>query len=383
MMRMPVRVFTVATMVLAVCCVAGASPPSPPVPQGPPLHVLPGAGGHDLDGLVGHDGRYTVFYAGNGRASAAGRMAWVSGLAAAGEKPSTAGASLLPAGLTGEATACGPAATVLPGDDRPSAAWVERQGDRCAISFCRPAPGGSWAAPEAVFPGTVDLVRFLHGSGPWLVWVESRTYDDDIVACRRGADGWERPMAVSARDASEDLAPRVAVHPSGTPWVVWAGARDGGRDDILVSRLEKGRWTVEQLVGAEDDTPDVLPDLAISGEGLACAVWLGYARDTRDYRVIASFSRDGKAWSKEVRLGQGAFARPPRLALLPDGRFLALWGDAGGALWSAEQRGEGWSSPRVVKPLHGDAAAVRSAALLLIHRDGTGEGLVAVPRPLP
>jgi hypothetical protein len=310
-------------------------------------------------------------------------VAWVSGAAGAGEEPSPVSAGLLPAGRTAETTAYGPAAMRLPGDDRPSAAWVERRGDRCAIRFCRPSPGGAWAAPEAVFPGSVDLVRFLHGSGAWLVWVESRTYDDDIVVCRRGANGWERPMAVSVRDASEDLAPRVAVHPSGSPWVAWAGSRDGGRDDILVSRLEKGRWTVEQLVGAEDDTPDVLPDLAISGEGLACALWLGYARDTRDYRVIASFSTDGKTWSREVRLGQGAFARPPRLAMLPDGRFLAVWSDAGGVLWSAEQRGEGWTVPREVRPFHGDTAAVRAAALLLIHRDGTGDGLVAVPRSLP
>ena len=381
MMRVPHRRLTGTAMMLAVWLFMAPAVIGESV--GTPLMVLPGADGRDLDGMIGPDGRYTVFHIGSGKAVGAGRMAWVSGAGSAGEGPSAIAAGLLPAGRSQGVTAYGPAAMLLPGDGRPSVAWAERQGDRCAIRFCRPAPGGCWTAPEAVFPGTVDLVRFLHGCGPWLVWVESRTYDDDIVACRRGPDGWERPMAVSARDTSEDLAPRVAVDASGAPWVVWAGSRDGGRDDILVSRFDEGRWTGEQLVGAGDDTPDVLPDLAINGEGRACAVWLGYARDTRDYRVTASFSTDGRAWSKEVQLGQGSYARPPRLALLENGRFLAVWGDAGGVCWWAESRGEAWSSPRAVRLFHGDAAARRTAALLLIHRDGQGNGLVAVPRSLP
>lgn len=356
---------------------------APLVATGPALAVLAGPAGRDLDGLPGTDGLFTAFYTGTGTAAVSGRVAWVSGISGTGAAGKTAG--LLPPGRPGELQAYGPTALLLPGDSRPSAAWVERQDGGCRLFLSRPAgAAGGWSPPEQVIPRPVDLVRFLHGAGSWLVWVESRTLNDDIVACHRGPQGWDQPVAVSLRDDSEDLAPRVAIHPSGNPWVVWAGARDGGRDEIFLSRLKQGQWVREQLVSQEDDTPDVLPDLAISPHGLACAVWLGYARETRDYRVTSSFSTGGETWSAEVILGQGSFSRPPRVVLLGDGRFLLAWCDGAGVLWHAEQDGERWSAPAKVLPCGSDPTALDEAALLLLHRSNRGDGiLVAVPLRLP
>jgi hypothetical protein len=347
------------------------------------LACLPGPAGKDLACFSGTDDLLTVFYTGSGTAAGPGRVAWITGLST--NRTVGAAGGLLPPGREGEAMAYGPAALLLPGDTRPSAAWVERQDGGCRLFLSRPAvEAGRWSVPEPVLPRPVDLIRFLDGAGTWLVWVESQTYDDDIVACHRGPQGWEQPVAISLGDDSEDLAPRIALHPSGVPWVVWAGARDGGRDEILLSRLRGKEWVREVLVSREDDTPDVLPDLAISPGGLACAVWLGYARETRDYQVTASFSSDGESWSEEILLGQGSFARPPKLARLDDGRFLLLWSDAAGTLWHAEQNGERWSSPREVQLSGSDAAAPKEVALLLFHRSNRGDGsLVAVPRLLP
>ncbi len=359
---------------------------APLVASGPPLAALSGPAGRDLDSLPGADGRYTVFYAGSGTAADSGRVAWVSGISGiSGASSGRGAAGLLPQGRPGEARAYGPTALLLPGDANPSAAWIERQDGGCRLFLSRPIAGtGGWSAPEAVIPRPVDLVRFLHGAGSWLVWVESRTRNDAIVACRRGPGGWEQPVAVSLDDDSEDLSPRVAIHPSGEPWVVWAGARDGGRDEILLSRKGKEQWVRELTVSREDDTPDVLPDLAIAPGGLACAAWLGYTRETGDYQVTASFSTDGDTWSTEARLGQGSFSRPPRLALLADGRFLLAWCDGSGTLWHAGQDGEGWSVPKKVLSTGGDPAAMDEAALLLLHRSNRGDGsLVAVPYRLP
>ncbi len=371
-----------ATVLLCVLA-AGALPSLPLSAAEQLLASLPGPAGKDLACFTGTDGHLTVFYAGPGTAAGPGRVAWITGLSNSGTAGTAGG--LLPPGRAGEARAYGPAALLLPGDTRPSAAWVERQDGGCRLFLSRPAAEeGHWSEPEPVIPRPVDLIRFLDGAGPWLVWVESHTYDDDIVACRRGPGGWEPPVAVSLGDDSEDLSPRVALHPSGAPWVVWAGARDGGRDEIFLSRLKGKQWVREQPVSREDDTPDVLPDLAISPDGLACAVWLGYDRATRDYRVTAAFSRDGETWSEEVRLGQGSFSRPPKLTLLADGRFLLLWSDAAGTLWHAEQSDARWSDPKKIEPSGSDAAAMNKAALLLIHRSNRGDGsLVAVPRSVP
>jgi len=350
---------------------------------GAPLAVLAGPAAGDLDCLQGTDGCYTIFYAPDGTAANSGRIAWVTGLS--GPDASGIRAGLMPRGQSEEATAYGPACLLLPGETHPSVAWVERQDGGCRVFHARAAGSvGRRAVPEAVFPLPVDLVRFLDGAGRWLVWVESHTYNDQIVACRRGSGGWEKPVAVSLSDDSEDLSPRVALHPSGAPWVVWAGARDGGRDEIFLSRLRKGKWVREQLVSRGDSTPDVLPDLAISPSGLACAVWLSYAREFHGYQVTTSFSADGETWSEEVHLGQGSFALPPRLALLENGRFLLVWSDANGVLRHAEHDGEQWSAPRTVVLLGDDAAVPAKASLLLLHRSNRADGsLVAVPRGLP
>jgi hypothetical protein len=373
------------TLVMSVPALgAGKSTAPEPLPAaGEALVALPGPAGGDLHCLRGTDGRFSVFYAPSGSAANSGRIVWVSGLS--GSRAGYSGAGLMPRGRSAEAKAYGPTGLLLPGDVHPSVAWIERQDGGCKVFHARTAERtGQPGAPEAVFPLPVDLVRFLHGAGSWLVWVESHTYNDQIVACHRGSGEWETPVAVSLADDSEDLSPRVALHPSGAPWVVWAGTRDGGRDEILISRLKGGKWVREQLVSGEDDTPDVLPNLVISADGLACAVWLGFSRETRDYRVTTSFSRDGESWSAETRLGQGSFSRPPELFLLDNGHFLLVWCDAAGVLKHAEHDGERWSAPRTVAPLGGSAAAPATSSLLLLHRSNhAAGGLVAVSRPLP
>lgn len=381
---MAALLFALALVLSSPCLGAGEGAEALSLlPVGPPLAALPGPEAGDQDCLRGTAGRFSVFYAAAGTVAESGRIAWVSGIS--GPDAGNTGAGLLPLGRSGDTTAYGPVGLRLPGETHPSVAWIERQDGGCRVFHARAAGGaGRWVAPEAVFPLPVDLVRFLESAGSWLVWVESRTYNDQIVACHRGSGGWEKPVAVSLSDDSEDLAPRVALDPSGVPWVIWAGARDGGRDEIFLSRLSQGKWVREQLVSREDDTPDVLPDVAISPGGLACAAWLGYARESRDYRVTTSFSSDGETWSEEVRLGQGSFARPPRLVLLENGRFLLVWSDAAGNLRHAEHDGEEWSTPRKVIPLGGDAAALGKASLLLLHRSNRADGsLVAVPRRLP
>lgn len=384
---LPAAILLVMTLTLAMAMpVSGAGESTAPEPLlivGEALAALPGPAAGDFHCLQGADGRFSVFYTPSGSAANSGRIAWVSGLSGSGA--GHAGAGLMPHGRSAEATAYGPTGLLLPGERHPSAAWIERQDGGCKVFHARTAETtGQKSAPEAVFPLPVDLIRFLHSAGSWLVWVESHTYNDQIVACHRGPGGWELPVALSRADDSEDLSPRVAIHPSGSPWVVWAGTRDGGRDEILISRLKGGTWIREQLVSREDDTPDVLPDLAISPGGQACAVWLGFSRETRDYRVTTSFSRDGETWSEETRLGQGSFRRPPKLFLLENGRFLLVWCDAAGVLRHVEHDGERWSAPRTVAHLGGDALSRDTSAFLLLHRSNRADGrLVAVSRHLP
>jgi len=375
MKRMRSRLF-LGTLLLLTAMAPWATAGEPVKAMGPPLAMMPGPNSPDMAGAPAIDGSFIIFRAVDGR------LAWVSGLTGTG-LPGTAG--LVPRSRADGAKVFGPATLRIPGEPGPSVAWVEWHDTAARIWFTRQGDGpGDWAVPETVFPEPAEIVRFLDGAGSWLVWVEGRGRTDDIVACRRGPAGWARPVRLSLADESEDLAPSLAIDPNGDPWVVWAGTHSGKHDEILLNRMKDGAWAGETLVSREDDTPDVLPDLAIARSGLTCAAWLGYARETRDYRVTTAFSRDGATWTDEIMLGQGSFTCPPRLTLLDDGRFLLLWCDAAGGLWSATRIGDGWATPMRVAAAGGNDTAVKNASLLLIHRTNRPDGgLVAVPRPLP
>ena len=105
--RMPTRLLLV-TMLVVAALVSGAAAGEPAIPVGPPLAILPGIDGHDLDGVAAADGTFTVFQSGHGALTGMGRITCISRLT--GERTGRQTGSILPQGRQGKVQAFGPVA---------------------------------------------------------------------------------------------------------------------------------------------------------------------------------------------------------------------------------------------------------------------------------
>jgi hypothetical protein len=139
-----------------------------------------------------------------------------------------------------------------------------------------------------------------------LVWAEGDAHDQlAIWAAPRDADEWGPSEQISPPGPGSQLAPVGTILDDGSWLAVWP-AFDGTDYDIRWSRRVDGKWSSPERVHADNDVPDLTPDV-IAIDGGALVVWSWF--DGNDYRLRTARLRDG-GWSDVETFGEKGSVDP-------------------------------------------------------------------------
>jgi hypothetical protein len=183
-------------------------------------------------------------------------------------------------------------------------AWSESVGAHNQIFFSSlSTEKNMWTAPVKI---TDDEFRNGHpavdaGSDgkKCLVWVAGSDTEYMIHYSVQANNTWSKPAAV-ASTMKVNLSPSVMIDNSGQSWVVWAG-NDGGQDEIYYSKLVGDKWTAPVRLNAQNEVPDILPEISLDENKIPQATWFGF-RNGAYVKLHSTW--DGKSWTQETEVQQ-------------------------------------------------------------------------------
>ncbi|HEY0280073.1 MAG TPA: hypothetical protein VGC32_17555 [Solirubrobacterales bacterium] len=242
---------------------------------------------------------------------------------------------------------------------RVTVVW-EQPGPRgSTIDVATRVPGGDWSAPQrlsrpgqraeaphlAVDPAGAAVAVWRRDDGAHLI-VQA--------AVRRDASApWSAPVDLSAKGENAG-SPAVAIDPDGEAVAAWQRF-DGSHHIVQVSaRPADGRWAPPIDLSARGRNAAEVR-VALSSKGEAIAIWERF--DGVVERIQASTRAAAGGWSAPENLtGLPGSAHYPRLAIDPDGLARAVWegyaprGSSGGRI-EEESRPPGgpWSAPETIE----------------------------------
>lgn len=128
----------------------------------------------------------------------------------------------------------------------------------------------------------------------WVAWTELNNFGGKLKFRHYQNGEWDLPKSIESHSTS-DMAPSAIVDGYGDAWLVWSGT-DQTDDDIFFSRWENGHWTSPAKVNTDDNWPDILPQLSMTGTGMPRVTWSGY-----DGNKYSTFYSDwtGTNWGPE------------------------------------------------------------------------------------
>jgi hypothetical protein len=113
-------------------------------------------------------------------------------------------------------------------------------------------------------------------------------------AALAGSPPVSRPAGLTPDYRAEGDGPvTMAVDPAGRMWAVWAYAQ-GGEFDVAVSVSDGRVWTFPRLLGVANGRNDVDPRIAFLPNGTPVVVWWQEATATAGPRVMQSVARTGE-----------------------------------------------------------------------------------------
>lgn len=142
-----------------------------------------------------------------------------------------------------------------------------------------------------------------------VVWLDQRIGNSDIYAHHLAASGqllWQSEVRLNQPAEAAQSHPRLAIHPSGENWIVWAAAQSG---HLLAQQIsDSGQlaytsaWPVSQP--SEPLDPNQQPFLTVAADGTLVAAWVASA----DGNLYAQrFRRQGNLlWPQAVRLSRAS-----------------------------------------------------------------------------
>ena len=155
-----------------------------------------------------------------------------------------------------------------------------------------------WSSPmQLSFSDKPEILPTLASNAQgeiWIVWTELAQGGGKLKFRFRQNGKWNTTVLLKTENTS-DMAPSIIVDSEGDTWLVWAGT-DHQDDDIFFSRWGNGEWTLPGKVNADDNWPDILPQIGLSDIGMPEVTWSGF--DGKNYVTFTS-NWTGTAWSPE------------------------------------------------------------------------------------
>ena len=160
------------------------------------------------------------------------------------------------------------------------------------------------------------------------VWAAGNAPRELEIWASAWQDGeWVSPQLVSPVGPGSQVAPVGTVLEDGSWLLIWT-AFDGLDDEIVWSRRAAGRWTRPEPIHADNDVPDLSPDVAPI-DGGALAVWSWF--DGNDYRLKTARWLEG-GWQESAAFGAKGSGEPGLMRT--DNGLLLLYQSVEPASWS-------------------------------------------------
>ena len=174
------------------------------------------------------------------------------------------------------------------------------------------------------------------GGGLGLVWLDGRAmkggheeHDGGDMSLRFASydASWKRTSDVALDQRVCECCPTTVAMTSDGPLVAYRDRSSNEVRDILVTRLENGKWTSPVPVHTDDWRVPACPvnGPALSARGREVAVAWFMARDDQPKTFVAFSSDGGRAFGAPIRLDDEASLGRVDVELLPDGSAAASY----------------------------------------------------------
>ena len=165
--------------------------------------------------------------------------------------------------------------------------------------------------------------------GMLVAWDSRRQQQGRYGVYGRFTDLSGRPLgdefAINQHVKGHQKQPSVASDPTGGYWVAWTSTgQDGQAGGIVARQFKHNQWRPEVAINEHRSGHQEQPAIAVNHDGHAIMAWLTETPD--GYQVaFEGVGVDGKPVGRERHIDSPGTAALPRLATLPDGRFILLW----------------------------------------------------------
>ncbi len=216
--------------------------------------------------------------------------------------------------------------------------WVANTDEAADQLLAARRGADGWSTPEAVTPEPGMYVRPLLervGDEMVAVWTSTGT-DTGIWSARSSGDGWSLPERATPADGHH-LNPETCVSPDGLLWMVWQSQTGDGFDLFLASH-DGARWS-EPLRVTDQVGNDWDPTIGSDSEGKLWIVWSGFRGF--DYDLFLVSYANGELSDERCLTDRSAYDLHPALTVDDDDRVWIAW-------------------DRILIPEHGSSGTVRA-----------------------
>jgi len=223
-------------------------------------------------------------------------------------------------------------------DGRAMAVWSQSDGTHFSI-WTNQFDGSTWGAVELIESdnaGNANEPRIaMNPDGTAIaVWYQSDGTRFSILANRFDGVTWGTAEPIESNDW-DAYYPQIAMAPDGTAIAVWQQS-DGTRNNIRANRFDGSTWSAAELIESDDAGNANNPQIAMSADGDAIAVW----NQSDGTRVNIRANRfDGSTWgaAELIESDDAGNANNPQIAMNADGDAIAVWNQFDGSrydIWS-------------------------------------------------
>lgn len=156
--------------------------------------------------------------------------------------------------------------------------WSADHGEGEQIFFSHHKEDG-WTVPVQISSGKNFSFKPAAAVGDdgtiWVVWTESGKKGSVLQFTVYRNRRWAAPRQIKT-GLKDNRAVTIAVDRNNIPWIAWTGTKKS-YSDVFWSRWNGTGWATPVMAHAENEVPDVQPELALDESGQPVLSWQTYA----------------------------------------------------------------------------------------------------------